>query len=57
MTDITSHVDWEHIKKVLKEVEVPLETVCAMLPIGIAKTICCGVVAGLQELIAMLPDK
>jgi hypothetical protein len=56
MTEVANHVDWEYVKKILNEVLVPLQTVCAMLPNGLPKTICCGVVAGLQALIAMLPN-
>jgi len=56
MTEAESHVDWKHVKDVLKDVLIPLQTVCAMLPSGTIKTICFGVVAGLQALIAMLPN-
>ncbi len=56
MSELT-HIDWKKIKQILLDVEIPLKSVCDLLPVGLPKTICCGVVAGLQALIAVLPNE
>lgn len=60
-TNLETHaehvIDWKKIKQILNDVLIPLQTVCTLLPPGLPKTICCGIVAGLQALIAMLPNE
>jgi hypothetical protein len=50
------HLNWPEIKAALNAAEVALQSVCSALPIGVAKSIVCGVAAGLQLVINLLPN-
>lgn len=50
------NLNWAEIKAVLTAADDALETVCSALPAGLAKSIVCGVAAGLKLVISLLPN-